>query len=133
MTAHPSKLRSLSSQELADLFTAAAIARTGAINELKPKVGNRHFDMMTDIYLELKSRGIDAQRMLLPLIGHADPDVRFNAAALALEFAPALAEPVLESLKQLHGFVGYEAKLTLEMWAEGELEFPPYVHATDDQ
>ena len=82
--------------------------------------------MMTNIYVELKSRGPTAQRSMLPLLNHADPEVRCNAAALIMEFAPSQAEPILRSLAQLDGFVGYEAEVVLEVWEQGELEFPPY-------
>jgi hypothetical protein len=126
MTARISKLRSLSNEALADLFAESALSRTLAMNALKPKLGNKHFDMMTNVYVELKSRGLVAQRSLLPLLNHPDPDVRCNAATLVLEFAPSQAEPVLKSLVQLHGFVAFEAKLALEGWEQGDLQFPPY-------
>jgi hypothetical protein len=119
-------LGSLSNEELVDLFAKSAMARTAAMEALKPKLGNKHFDMMTDIYVELKSRGLVAQRSLLPLLNHSDPEVRCNAATLILEFAPSQAEPVLKALAQLDGFVGFEAELALEGWEQGDLEFPHY-------
>jgi Domain of unknown function (DUF2019) len=126
MTINASKLRSLSTDALVDLFAESAKSRTVAMNALKPKLGNKHFDMMTDIYTELKSRGLPAQQSLSSLLTHPDSDVRCNAATLILEFAPSQAEPVLKSLAQLHGFVAFEAKLALEGWEQGDLEFPPY-------
>jgi hypothetical protein len=126
MIARTPKLASLSTNELIHLFAESAMSRTAAMEALKPKVGNRHFDMMTNIYVELKSRGPTAQRSMLPLLNHADPEVRCNAAALIMEFAPSQAEPILRSLAQLDGFVGYEAEVVLEVWEQGELEFPPY-------
>ena len=126
MIARRAKLASLSTNELVHLFAESAMSRKAAMDALKPKVGNKHFDMMTNIYVEIKSRGPAAQRSMLPLLNHTDPEVRCNAAALIMEFAPSQAEPVLRSLAQLDGFVGYEAEVVLEMWEQGELEFPPY-------
>jgi hypothetical protein len=126
MIARAAKLKSLSTNELVCLFAESALSRTAAMDALKPKVGNKHFDMMTDIYVELKSRGPMAQRSMLPLLNHTDPEVRCNAAALIMEFAPSQAEPILRSLAQLDGFVGCEAEVVLEVWKQGELEFPPY-------
>jgi hypothetical protein len=130
---NPLALKPLSLKALSELFVASSNARKLASKQLDPELGNEHFDMMANIYRELKSRGIDAQRSLLPLLDHGDPDVRCNAAALALEFAPSLAEPVLQSLRELHGFVGYDAGSILREWKAGRLQFPPYAHAMDDE
>jgi len=133
MTKQLSRLHSLTAKELADLFVESAVARTIAIDKMDPRTGNKYFDTMTNIYSELKSRGIESQRALLPLLHHEDPGVRLNAAALAFEFAPELAEPVIDSLAKLDGFVGFEAELVLEIWQKGELEFPPYARAKGDK
>jgi hypothetical protein len=126
MIARTTKLASLSTNELVHLFAESAMSRTAAMEALKAKVGNKHFDMMTNIYVELKSCGPAAQQSMLPLLSHTDPEVRCNATALIMEFAPSQAEPILRSLAELDGFVGYEAEVVLEVWEQGELEFPPY-------
>jgi hypothetical protein len=118
---------------LSSLFAESAIARKIASTRSDPELANLHFDKMASIYTELKSRGIEAQRALLPLLHHSEPDVRCSAAAVALEFAPALAEPVLESIKELHGFVGYDAWSILRQWRSGTLRFPPYVETDADE
>lgn len=49
---------------------------------------NRSHDRLAAAYRTLRSQGIDAQNVLLPLLEHADPAVRLWASAHALEFAP---------------------------------------------
>lgn len=46
------------------------------------------------------------------------------AGAHALEFAPHQGERVLEELSAHAGLVGFDAKMTLQTWREGELRFP---------
>ncbi len=119
-----SRLQTLSPSALTDLFAQSAIARSVAIESRKPDVGNAHYRTMDNIYRELKRRGADAQRALLPLLDHDSPDVRLNAASLALEFAASQAEAVLESLRHLHGLIAYEASGVLKEWKNGSLRFP---------
>jgi hypothetical protein len=126
MTKRVPQLPALILEELAHLFADAAIARKAAFDKHKPGLANKEFDKMTNIYVELKRRGLEGQRSLLPLLEHRDPEVRLNAGVLALEFAPRLAEPVLEAVHSLHGMTGYEADLALRRWRAGALKFPPY-------
>jgi hypothetical protein len=60
---------------------------------------------------------------LLGLLDDPDRYVRYEAATYALDFAPQAAEPVLQALEKLHGFVGHDASMTLEVWRQGELHF----------
>ena len=126
MTTRAPQLPALSLAELVDLFADAAFARKAALDEHKPGLANKKFDKMTNIYVELKRRGPDAQRSLLPLLAHNDREVRLHAGILALEFAPDAAEPVLEVVHSLHGMTGYEADFALRQWRKGALKFPPY-------
>jgi hypothetical protein len=74
----PHELKRLAPAALADLFVEAGITRKLAAKQLDPELGNKQFKTMANIYAELKSRGIEAQRSLLPLLHHSDPDVRCN-------------------------------------------------------
>jgi hypothetical protein len=117
-------MHKLPTDALVDSFARAAVARFEAFETSTARVANRHFKLMTDIYRELKSRGLEAQRALLPLLNHAEPAARLGAAWLALDFAPTLGEPALRALKALHGLIGHEAGATLEEWKKGSLRFP---------
>jgi Domain of unknown function (DUF2019) len=81
MTNLSPKLQGLSCEALVASFADAASAREAALEERKPRVANKHFDRMTGIYLELKARGIEAQRSLLPLLAHSDPGVKAQSRA----------------------------------------------------
>jgi hypothetical protein len=132
MTSTLAELSTLSIQSLVERYTECAIARRIAIDDSNPTLGNHHFDEMTRAYVELKSRGLDAQRALLPLLDHNDANLRLDAAVLALEFAPHLAVPVFRALAPLPGMLAYRADHALRRWEKGELEFPPYKHPADD-
>jgi hypothetical protein len=124
MAARLPKLEQLSAKALTTLFSDSAVARADAIERALPELGNKHFKLMDNVYRELRGRGIDGQAALLALLDHGSSEVRLNAASLALEFSPSLAEPVLQSLAQLDGLVGYDAAGVLEQWKKGALQFP---------
>jgi hypothetical protein len=118
-----SALKQLSPESLVELFAEESAAREVVLRAGNPKGANRHFDKMVDAYRELRSRGPEAQRLLLPLLEHGDPRVRVDAAMYALEFAPETAEPVLKSMEHLRGNVGASVYLILENWKQGTLKF----------
>jgi hypothetical protein len=126
MTKRPVRLPTLPVEELINRFTEASIARKTALDKHKPALANKEFDRMINAYVELKRRGREAQDLLLPLLSHDDREVRLHAGIMALEFAPHLAEPVLQAVHSLHGMTGYEADLALREWRKGALKFPPY-------
>jgi hypothetical protein len=101
-------------------------ARThGAVTESGDyKVGNKAADLITAIYSELRRRGPDAQRALLPFLGDEDPGVRLWSASHVLEFAPSDGEAILRALIPVGRFLGLSAKVTLEEWEKGRLSFP---------
>jgi hypothetical protein len=120
-------LKKLSPQSLIELFAQESAAREVVLLAGDPKGANRHFDKMADAYRELRSRGPEAQRLLLSLFDHSDSRVRADAAMYALEFAPTIAEPMLKSMEHLRGNVGASVYLVLDKWKRGTLKFsyPP--------
>ena len=81
-------------------------------------------DLLIAIYSELRRRGEESQRALLPLLADKDPGVRLWAGTHALEFAPRSAVPVLKALDSVDGFYGITASISLDMWRSGKLRFP---------
>ena len=71
---------------------------------------------------ELRRRGLDAQKALLPLLGHQIFRVRLCAATDALEFAPEIAEAELAKLASSNDLVGLDASTILREWREGRLK-----------
>ena len=117
-------IHDLSVQEIVDVYVAAAAKHGRATEAGDHEAANAAHDVIAPAYRELRSRGIDAQRALLPLLQHPDPSVRGWAAAHGLEFAPDQAEPALEALADLGGIGGLDAKMTLSVWRKGDLRFP---------
>ncbi|MFN3431085.1 MAG: DUF1963 domain-containing protein [Candidatus Sericytochromatia bacterium] len=86
---------------------------------------NHHVALDDAFYVELSRRGPAAQRLILPLLDHAVPNVAAIAARHALEFAPELAEARLEALAKLPTKGSrwtYPPDKLLERWRMGELK-----------
>jgi hypothetical protein len=112
----PKKLKKMSSTSLVELFTEAAVAGGQALEDGKPRLANKAYDVKAGVYRELRSRGVDAQRSMLTLLYHPDRYVRCAAGTYALDFDPEAAEPVLQALEKLQGFAGHNADMALKMW-----------------
>lgn len=116
-------MKSASLDDLIAAYRDAAQTHGAATKSGDYKTGNKASDRIAAIYAELRRRGEDAQRELLPLLRDDDPGVRLWAAAHALEFAPDEGVHVLRALVQ-RGILGFDAKITLREWEAGRLRFP---------
>lgn len=111
--------------ELVVMYTEAARVHATATESGDYKKANRAADLLAAIYAELRRRGQKSQMALLPLLSHDDPGVRGWAASHALEFSASDGQRVLEDLIATNkGFLGLDAKTTLEEWRKGRLRFP---------
>jgi hypothetical protein len=106
-------------------YAEAAVAHRAASHEGKHKIANRSYHRIAAVLRELKNRGPSAQKALLHLLDDERIEVRGWAAAHALEFAPDLAEPVLESIASgPPSLEEFSAKMVLKEWRAGRLQFP---------
>jgi hypothetical protein len=120
-----SALEKFSIGDLVQRYESAAIQYGAASANSDLKATNRQHSIISDIYRELRQRGVEAQSSLLPLLEHNDVAVRQWAAAHTLEFAPAKGEPILESIASgPPGMDRFSAEMTLEQWRKGALKFP---------
>jgi hypothetical protein len=111
-------------EQLTAAYQRAASAHGQATAAGDHEAANRHHDLVAAIYRELRSRGLLAQKALLPLMQDPDDAVRSWAASHALEFSPEQAEPVLIALAESRGISAFNAKMTLREWRKGNLSFP---------
>ena len=103
-------------------YREAAVMHITASAENDPVTANRHYDTISSIYQELRSRGIEAQRALLPHLDDIHPAVRVWVSVHALEFAPEQGADLLERLqKRPTGIERLFAKYKLQEWREGTL------------
>jgi hypothetical protein len=117
-----SELKNLEISELVARYEQAASEQRRASDA---KVANQKYAILAACYRELRKRGLDAQRALLPLLQSADDGVRAWIAAHATEFAPEIAEKVLSEISEKEGEVAFNARMTLKVWREnGRLSFP---------
>src|SRR5687767_7371921 len=95
---------------LIDAYKAAAVSHGEAIERGDPRDANRHNDTLTAIYRVLRSRGVRAQRALMPLL--LDPDERIScwAAAHGLQFATRESEAILLDLAAGQGGIAFDAR-----------------------
>jgi hypothetical protein len=105
---------------------ADAARRHGEATEIGDhSAANAAHDVISSTYRELRNRGVDAQRALLPLLKDPSVGVRLWAASHALEFSPDDGEPVLSSIESMpQSFNAFSAKMTLQQWRQGNLRFP---------
>jgi len=113
-----------STEELVRLYESAASEHGQANRRGDYRAGNPAADTVAAIYRELRSRGLEHQRMLLPLLLSSDIGVRTWAGAHALEFEPRQGEAILLDIAKREGIEGFNAEMTLKVWREGNLRFP---------
>jgi len=94
------KLRTMSVNALAELFTRFALQQDEAVLACDVKETNRLFWKLEEVEGELKSRPGDQRHALLPLLGHPNPQVQVKAAKATLAIAPAAARQVLETIAE---------------------------------
>jgi hypothetical protein len=106
-------------------YADAAAAHGRATESGDHKAANAAHESLSAVYSELRRRGPDAQRALLPLLEDPDLGVRAWAGAHALEFSAADGERVLTLIAEIpKSLVSFSAKMTLREWREGKLRFP---------
>lgn len=90
----PSKLRSLTSEELKRLFEQLCILQYGDLEDNATASYNRRYNKILAIQNELKSRPGDQRRVLMSLFGHPNMQVRLTAAHanLAVDYIVARRE-----------------------------------------
>lgn len=118
------QVREAELRELLDAYREAAQRHGVATESGDYADGNSAADLIAAIYSELRRRGLEAQKALLPFLGDDDPGVRLWSASHALEFSPSEAEPVLRELIPVGVFLGLSAETTLREWHAGRLDFP---------
>lgn len=112
-------------EALVEGYARAAAAHGEATEVGDSRKANAAHLTIASTYRELRARGLDAQRALLPLLDDPRPGVRLWAGAHALEFAAAEGERALLALSARQGsLVAFGASMTLRVWREGKLSFP---------
>lgn len=109
----------MSVEELLEQFAVNGIAQDRAISDFETRFGEINEDELRDadiaeftrlfwqmdaINKELLARGGETQLALLRLYGHANMQVRVQAAKLTITTAPAAARAELEAIKNSRHF-----------------------------
>lgn len=118
------KVEDESDEALIKTYRIAASVHGRASASGDSRAANRAHKRLALAYRTLRARGPGSQAKLLSLIRDRDVGVRAWVAAHALEFSPAAGEPVLVDLAAQPGLVGFGAKMTLQEWRAGRLNFP---------
>ena len=91
-------LGKLSTEELVSRFVEIGVRQDQAIFRDDNAAFNRLFDRMQAVQQELKRRGGDQRRALMPLYSHQNMQVRLMAAKSTLAVAPEQARRMLEAI-----------------------------------
>jgi len=113
-------LSALTNQQLAEKFAAISAQQGEAVRVEDTKKYNKLFDALQRVVNELRARGTDARKVLIPLLDAPTPEAnwnyqtsqtRFNAAVELKALAPERAQATLEALaskglRQFRGMAG---------------------------
>jgi hypothetical protein len=97
-------LKNLGVEELVDEFLSMALAQDEALLEEEYGKYNRLFDRMEDVKETLKNRDGDERRVLLPLLGHRNAQVRLKAAIALLAVKPDAARATLQQMSDANEY-----------------------------
>ena len=112
-----------STEEALQMFEESSIKYEAAMNDAKPRVANRHYDVFTSCISYLHKHG--DLFCLQKLFDHPNQVVRINAAYALLRFRQVKSEAILREIANNGmGYAKLDATLTLEYWLKGELHFP---------
>jgi hypothetical protein len=84
--------------QLVERFAAIALEQYEARLDDEYARYNRLYDRMAAVIAELKGRPADQRRALIPLLDHANPQVRLKSAVATLALAPERSRRVLQDL-----------------------------------
>jgi hypothetical protein len=98
------RLQDLTVKQLVERFVTVALAQYDAIEMDENAKYGRLYSAMEDVRRELKGRAGDQRRALLPLLNHANAQVRLKAAITLLAIAPARARGALQLIKDRKEF-----------------------------
>lgn len=104
-------------------YAKAAAAHGRATERGDSNDANAAYRTLVDVYWELRRRGVNAQRALLPLLEDSDVGVQVWAGSHSLEFSPDDGERALTRVAALPGLIAFSAKMTLQEWRRGKLHF----------
>ncbi len=89
-------LQDMDVEQLAALFVTCALEQDQAMREDDNTKFRRLYRQMDEVKTELKGRPGDQRRVLIPLLGHPNAQVRLKSAIATLALAPAEAKRTLQ-------------------------------------
>jgi hypothetical protein len=120
----PTSYAKRTTENLVADFAKAASQHGQFMASCDPKRANAKFDQMAKLYGELRRRGLQAQRQLLPLFESDNPHIRFHAATYALDFEPEQGVRTLTRILHMEsGALRFDARMTLDQWHKSEIRF----------
>lgn len=102
-------------------FKEIASDRWGHLENGDSNKGNKCYDELLDIAVELRSEGKLIE--LETLLDDIEDGVKFEAASKLLTINSKKAEKALVSITEKKGALPFTAKMTLKQWKAGKLKF----------
>lgn len=91
-------LKNMTLEELVDRFIALGVAQDKASQEFDTEAFTPLYWSMDAVNKELRRRGLEGRRALLPLFTHENPQVRLQAARFGYGVAPEAARQCLQAI-----------------------------------
>jgi hypothetical protein len=106
-------------------FAEAVMDQKLALEQGKPKLGNRYADVYLKAWGKLREQGDEGREALATLFEDERPDVRAAAAAFLLRYRTKEAKRVLREVAKGEGLTAFEASEALQRWREGDWHLDP--------
>jgi len=123
-----SDLSAFSKEQLAEMFAELSREQGAAMEVEDTKRYNRVLDKLDTVKKEMRRRGDDVRKVLIPLLEAPARDAispyqaaqtRFNAAVELKAVAPELAKATLQSLAT-HGPLKYRGMAGMSLWFDDQ-------------
>jgi hypothetical protein len=111
-------------RDLLARYVEAASLHGEATLEGDSQTANKQFDILYNVFMDIKSLGKQGRDGLLTLFEHPNPSVRCWAATHSLIYKERLAKRVLKKIQNSEAnIIGFNAEMVLQEWQRGNLNY----------
>lgn len=117
----------MNTPEITDLeqqYRSFAEAHGAATQKGDYKSANKNHDELMEVLASIRKAGSEGQAVLTRLAGDSNEAVACWAATHCLPFDEVAALSVLAPLSEQPGPMGFNAKMVLQQWKNGQLTIP---------
>jgi hypothetical protein len=108
-------------KSLIDTYISSAIMHGEETEKCNSRLANKQYDINNKCFEEIKKYGNEGLNEVVKLMNHENVYVQITAAYRSLFIKPDIAVKKLDKLKKKKGEIGFNAKMILMEWENGNL------------